>query len=126
MTALKKMLAYFMAICVLNLSSPLIAQARVIGTLEAISAAQHAQDLAIINASLARAEVQQQLSDMGVKAADVQARVAALTDSEVNKLAQKISTAPAGGDFFAVVGIVFVVLMILEAVGVIDIFKKFP
>lgn len=126
MTALKKMLVYFMAFSVLNLSTPLIAQAGVIGTLEAIDAAQHAQDLATINASLARAEVQQQLSAMGVKSADIQTRIAALTDSEVNMLAGKISTAPAGGDVLAVIGIVFVVLIILEAVGVIDIFTKFP
>ena len=31
---------------------------------------------------------------------------------------------PAGGDALAVIGIVFVVLVILELVGVIDIFKK--
>ena len=30
----------------------------------------------------------------------------------------------AGGDVLAVIGVVFVVLLILEAVGVIDIFKK--
>ena len=31
---------------------------------------------------------------------------------------------PAGGDFLVLVGAVFVVLIILELVGVIDIFKK--
>jgi uncharacterized membrane protein (Fun14 family) len=31
---------------------------------------------------------------------------------------------PAGGDALAVIGIVFLVLIILELVGVIDIFKK--
>ena len=42
-------------------------------------------------------------------------------------LAQVIDQMPAGGDgFFAVVGIVFVILLILELVGAIDIFKKFP
>jgi hypothetical protein len=33
---------------------------------------------------------------------------------------------PAGGDALAIIGIVFLVLLILEAVGVTDIFKKFP
>jgi len=33
---------------------------------------------------------------------------------------------PAGADALAVIGIVFLVLLILEAVGVIDVFKKFP
>jgi len=39
-------------------------------------------------------------------------------------LADRMAQAPAGGDALAVVGIVFVVLIILELVGVIDIFKK--
>jgi hypothetical protein len=34
--------------------------------------------------------------------------------------------APAGGDVLALVGAVFVVLLILELVGVIDIFKTVP
>ena len=33
-------------------------------------------------------------------------------------------TLPAGGDALAIIGIVFLVLIILEVVGVIDIFKK--
>jgi len=49
-----------------------------------------------------------------------------LTDSELRTLAGKIAEAPAGADALAVIGIVFVVLLILEMVGVIDIFKKFP
>ena len=56
----------------------------------------------------------------------VDARVAALTDSELRTLADRMDAMPAGGDFLAIVGLVFVVLMILEFVGVIDIFKKFP
>ena len=63
---------------------------------------------------------------LGVDPAKVESRVAALTDGELRALADKVNDAPAGGDALAVVGIVFIVLLILEAVGVIDIFKKFP
>jgi hypothetical protein len=35
-----------------------------------------------------------------------------------------MQSVPAGGDALAVIGIVFVILIILELVGVIDIFKK--
>jgi hypothetical protein len=52
--------------------------------------------------------------------------VAALTDEELRKLARQVGDAPAGGSALAVIGVVFLVLLILEAVGVIDIFKKFP
>ena len=63
---------------------------------------------------------------LGVDPAQVETRVAALTDSELRTLAGQIAEAPAGADALAVIGIVFLVLLILEAVGVIDIFKKFP
>lgn len=126
MTKLKNLLAYVMVLGILNLGMPNLSQARIIGTLEAIEATQHAQDLTSINRALARVEVQKQLGALGVQPDDVQARIAVMTDREVNLLASKINSAPAGGELFALVGIVFVVLMILEAVGVIDIFKKFP
>ena len=39
-------------------------------------------------------------------------------------LAEDLENLPAGGSVLAVVGIVFIVLLILELVGVIDIFNK--
>ena len=65
-------------------------------------------------------------SALGVAPEQVEARVAALTDAELRTLAGQMADLPAGGDALAVIGIVFLVLLILEAVGVIDIFKKFP
>ncbi len=62
---------------------------------------------------------------LGVNPSDAQARVAALTDSELQALDQRIESMPAGGDVLAVIGIVFIVLLILELTGVINIFKKF-
>ena len=35
-----------------------------------------------------------------------------------------LRSAPAGGDILALIGAVFVVLLVLELTGVIDIFKK--
>ena len=61
---------------------------------------------------------------LGVDPSAVDARVARLTDSELRSLADRMEQMPAGGDALAVIGIVFVVLIILELVGVIDIFKK--
>ena len=56
--------------------------------------------------------------------AAIEGRLAALSQDEIASLADQIEQAPAGGDALAVIGIVFVVLLILELVGVIDIFKK--
>jgi hypothetical protein len=117
---------YVVCLAMLNLGSPLVAQAELIGTLQAVEASTRAQDLATVSSALARDQVRAQFVALGVDPAQVETRVAALTDSELRTLAGKISEAPAGADALAVIGIVFLVLLILEAVGVIDVFKKFP
>ncbi len=65
------------------------------------------------------------MEQMGVDAAAVEQRVARLNDRELHQLALDMRNAPAGGDgALALIGAVFVVLLILELTGVIDIFKK--
>ena len=78
-----------------------------------------------INGLLAQESVRGQLIELGVDPRDAQTRVAALTDSELQVLDQRLGTLPAGGDVLAVIGAVFVVLLILELVGIINIFQKF-
>ena len=120
----------FRRACVAVLSASLVslglqapASAGVVGTAEAI-ASQNRNARAVIDATLARADVRAELERMGVDAADIEGRLDALSEAEVATLAGQIGDAPAGGDALAVIGIVFVVLVILELVGVIDIFKK--
>ena len=103
-----------------------MARAELVTTLQAVEASTRAQDLAAVNATLARQEVRAKFEALGVEPAQVEARVAALTDSELRSLAGQMADMPAGADALVVIGVVFLVLLILEAVGVIDIFKKFP
>ena len=49
---------------------------------------------------------------------------ALLTPMEQQLLQQKIADLPAGAGVVEVIGIVFIVLLILELLGVTDIFKK--
>jgi len=72
---------------------------------------------------LARDDVQAQLVAMGVDPGDAAARVAALTPQELASLDQRIADMPAGG-VIAVIGVVFLVLLILELVGVTNVFTK--
>lgn len=120
----KRSVIYVLCFAILNLGSPLMANAAMIGTLQAVESSSRAQDLATINASLAREDVRQQFVALGVAPAQIDSRIAALTDAELGKLAGQMSEMPAGGDALAVIGIVFIVLLILELTGVIDIFKK--
>jgi len=122
----KRFVVYALCLALLNLGSPLVAQAEIVTTLQAVEATTRAQDLATVNAALAREEVRAQFASLGVSPAQVESRVAALTDPELRTLAGQMGELPAGADALAVIGIVFLVLLILEAVGVIDIFKKFP
>ena len=120
----RKAVVYALCLAVFNLGSPLVARAELVGTLQAVESSTRTQDLATVSAALARQEVRDQMAALGVDAADIDARVARLTDSELRTLADRMGEMPAGGDALAVIGIVFVVLLILELVGVIDIFKK--
>jgi hypothetical protein len=102
------------------------ASAGVIGTQEYLSAEARAGHLAEINAAISRGDVQAQLVSLGVDPANAMARAAALSDTELAQVAHEMNTLPAGGDgFLAVIGIVFLVLLILELTGVIHIFNKF-
>jgi hypothetical protein len=122
---LRRSLVYALCLGLLNLGSPLVARAELIGTLQAVEASStRTQDLATVNATLARAEVRSQMLALGVSPADVEARVGRLTEPELHSLAGHMNQMPAGGDVLAILGIVFLVLLVLELVGVIDIFKK--
>ena len=100
------------------------AYAGVISTQEYVTSLDREATRARIDAVLAREEVRSQLEKYGVDPAMTDARIAALTDQELEQLATDLESMPAGGSVLAVVGIVFIVLLILELTGVIDIFKK--
>jgi hypothetical protein len=105
-----------------GMQAPAVAGA--VSTAEAVAAARGESPRAVVDATMARADVRGKLSELGVDVTAIEGRLAALSDEEVAALAGKIESAPAGGDALAVIGIVFVVLIILEVVGVIAIFKK--
>ncbi len=100
------------------------AAAGVVGTAEAIAASRSDGARTTVDAVIARDDVRLKFVELGVDAAVIEGRLAALSDDEIQTLADRIGEAPAGGDALAVIGIVFIVLMILEFTGVIDIFKK--
>jgi hypothetical protein len=98
------------------------ANAGIIGT-ETIVNAQHVQQQrGHIRSLLNRDHVKSYLAARGVDPAYLQSRVDSLTDQEVDALASRLDRLPAGGDFLTIALIAFVVLVILDAVGVTDIF----
>lgn len=112
------------SLSLLSLGVQAPAAAGVVGTSEAITAGRTETARNTVDSVLARDDVRAKFAELGVDAAAVEGRLAALSDEEIRTLADRIGEAPAGGDALAVIGIVFVVLLILEFTGVIDIFKK--
>jgi hypothetical protein len=105
-------------------SSIQVARAGVIGTQQYLSSIDRAATIEHIDSVLARDEVRSELERLGVDPAAAHERVAALTDQELQTLSTDLDRLPAGGALLGVLGVVFLVLLILELVGVIDIFKK--
>ena len=121
------------SICVLAISFCLIgmpmmqaANAAIISTETAIEMDERQGRIEHINDVLARESVQSTMIRFGVDPADASARVAALTDTELQTLEQQLEQLPAGGTgVVEVIGIVAIVLVILELLGVTNFFSEF-
>jgi hypothetical protein len=100
------------------------ASAAIIGTQDALALEQREARLAVVQAQLAREDVQQAMIRLGVDPVEADLRVAALSGPELAQLQGQLEQLPAGGSLLALIGAVFVVLLILELTGVTDIFKK--
>lgn len=100
------------------------AQAAVIGNAEHFAQQDRREQLADIDAVLAQEMVQQQMQAMGVSHADAMERIGALSGAELQQLAQNLDTLPAGGSALGVLGGLFLVLLVLEILGVTNVFTK--
>ena len=112
---LRRFIAVLLAI---TLVVPLPARAAMLSTESALG-----PDRERIAQILDRTDVQAQLQAFGVSAAEVTARVVALTDEEAAELAARIGELPAGGaDVLGVVLIVFLVLLLTDILGYTKVF----
>jgi Skp family chaperone for outer membrane proteins len=100
------------------------AHAGVISAEQYLNSVDRQQAVARVNAVLARKQVREELERLGVSPDAASERVAALSDQDLRELSDRLEELPAGGSLLGVVGVVFIVLLILEFVGVIDIFKR--
>ena len=112
-----------MAIAIISMGFVQVSAAGVIGTQQMVNSEARQDQLARMESLLARQDVAQQLAYYGVAPEMVMERVQSLTSAELMELEGKIDQQVAGGDIVGLVGAVFIVLIILELVGVIDIFK---
>ena len=74
--------------------------------------------------SLERADVRTRMEAMGVSAGDVKARIDALSDEELGRLAAGLDNLPAGGD--GIIGAIIFVFLILLITDILGLTKIFP
>jgi len=98
------------------------AAAAMMGTAE-LAPDTRAEQLQRVDGFFARQQVRDLLERQGVNPDDARARVAALSDAELAMISEQIDQLPAGAGTLAVIGVVFLILVILEIVGVINVFK---
>lgn len=100
------------------------ARASIVPTQTLITAEAQESTRAQIQTMLARDDVRTELIRLGVEPDMAGERLAALTPSELLQLQRHIDELPTGAGALAVIGVVFLVLLILELVGVTHIFSK--
>ena len=122
-TFTKRLMILIMSFSLLSASLPSISYAGMIGTQTLIENLNSNDSRVRVEEFIARENVREQIIALGADPAEVQDRLAALTAGDLRLLEQEIDNMPAGG-ILVVIGIVFVVLIILELTGTIDIFKK--
>ena len=101
-----------------------VARADVIGAEQYLSSIDRRAMIDSVTATLAREDLRSALKQHGVDPAVAAERVAALNDEELMLLHGKLEELPAAGSLLATLGIAAIVILILELIGVIDIFKK--
>jgi len=123
-TMLRNSVFGLVALSLLSLGMAQTSTASMIGTQQLVQSDARNASVRRVASILAREDVASQLVRLGVDPQAVQSRVGNMTDSELFALEGKLDKQVAGGDAIAVIGVVFLVLIILEFVGVTDIFKK--
>ena len=94
---------------------PFSTQAGMIGTDQAIASTQDLANRDKVRDYVSRTDVVKQFESLGLNAATAQDRVNAMTQDEINRIAGKIDTLPAGADSNSgwwVAGVIVIALII--------------
>lgn len=119
---LSPLLILFLTVASLPVAAAPQPASSLISTQDALQADQLRSDRERINELLARQDVQEQLQAQGVDPADVEARVAALSDEEVRQMAEHLDELPAGASVVGALVFIFVVLLVTDILGLTNVF----
>ncbi|MBN8413451.1 MULTISPECIES: PA2779 family protein [Halomonas] len=121
---LRRLLCTALMVCLtLGTASASAATAVSMASTSDVLASQQTQDARErIHSVLARDDVRQQLELQGVDPADVEQRVAALSDQEAQQMADQLDQMPAGASVIGVLFAVFVILLVTDILGLTDVY----
>jgi hypothetical protein len=119
----RRVMVWILSISVSGAGVPSVAYGGMIDTQTLVEARQADGPRTRVEEFMSRENVRAEMIALGADPREVRERIAALSDEELRQLEQNIDAMPAGG-ILVLIGAVFVVLIILELTGAIDIFKK--
>ena len=121
MKTLKRTLSLLLSVALIG--APIgNAQAAIVSNDQIIQKADQVNGKAVLLQAIKRADVQAQLSSMGVSPADVEARVNQMTHEEIAQLNQRMAELPAGADVLGTALFIFLIFVITDVIGATDIF----
>ncbi len=94
MKAMSRLISQFLIVCMVML--PFSTQAGMIGTDQAVASTQDLANVDKVRDFVSRADVAKQFEAMGLSTTTAQDRVNAMTQEEINRIAGKIDSMPAG------------------------------
>jgi uncharacterized protein DUF6627 len=127
MSRLHRTIARALVVCLCFAGLPIPAHAELISTDRveaAVPAPLPARDR--LGTLLDRADVRAALEKQGVGVDEARARVAALSDDEVDRLVARFDSLPAGGSVEGVLWLAFLVFLILLITDILGFTKVFP
>lgn len=119
---IRKLVSLLLAASLLFAGSTAQVSAAVISTQQALSAELRQARMDQLQATLATAEAERMLQELGADPAEVRLRVASLSDAELAQLHGQLDSLPAGG-VLATLGVIFLVFLVLHVTGVVKVFR---
>lgn len=122
MSMLKRLIATTLIISTTLLGAPIQAHAGLVSTEEALAAPADSAARERVASFLQREDVANAMQAYGVDRQAALDRVQAMTDTEIDQLAQRMDQAPAGGDVLGLLFTVFIVLLVTDILGLTKVF----
>lgn len=123
-TLTKNVLTLLLIACTLNLGVGSSVYADAVSTADIYQQMSVSEKRSEVQMFMARDEVRTALSARGVSDADLDTRIANLSDAEILDLHQQIDQLPAGEGILGTVIAILVIFLLLDMGGVTDIFPR--